>query len=75
MSGNCTLHLKDEVFSLLGYDVMSHLRGLKFPRRRKRMTGWVGAFSIRNAYRILADKFKGSRHLKGLNPVGEITIQ
>jgi hypothetical protein len=54
---------------------MSHLRSLKFPRRRKRMTGWVGAFSIRNAYRILADKVKGSHHLKGLNPVGEITIQ
>jgi hypothetical protein len=53
---------------------MSHLHGLKFLRRRKRMTGWVGAFSIRNAYRILVDKVKGSHHLRGLNPVMEITI-
>jgi hypothetical protein len=75
MSENCTLHLKDEVFSLLGYDVMSHLYGLKFPRRRKRMTGWVGTFSIRNAYRILVDKVKGSHHLRDLNPFGEITMQ
>jgi hypothetical protein len=54
---------------------MSDLQGSECPRRRKRVTGWVGTCSMRNWYRILADEVKGSHHLSVLNPVREITIK